>query len=49
MILLWLILVPALGGLLAWPAGGRPRWPHLSRWIALGALALDLMSGRCSA
>jgi NADH-quinone oxidoreductase subunit M len=42
MILLWLILVPALGGLLAWTAGGQPRWPHLPRWIALGALAIDL-------
>jgi NADH-quinone oxidoreductase subunit M len=47
MILVWLILVPALGGLLAWAAAGVHsdllRWPHLPRWIAVGALAIDLV------
>ena len=38
MILPWLVLTPLIGGLLAWLAGGGI-WP---RWIALGALAVDL-------
>jgi len=41
MILLWLLLVPALGGVLAWLAGARrPDWP---RWIALFVLAINLL------
>lgn len=41
MILVWLIIVPAIAGLLAWPAGRRhPRW---SRWISLIALAVNLI------
>ena len=41
MSLLWLILIPALGGVLAWIAGARhPDWP---RWIALFVLAIDLL------
>ncbi len=41
MILAWLIIIPALGGLLAWaldrPGSAPPRW------ISLAALALDLL------
>ena len=41
MILLWLLLVPAAGGVLAWIAGARhPDWP---RWIALFVLAIDFI------
>lgn len=41
MILVWLIVVPSLGALLAWAGARRsPRWP---RWISLGALAVDLL------
>jgi NADH-quinone oxidoreductase subunit M len=40
MMLLWLILIPALGGTLAWASGGRYR--DAPRWISLGALVLDL-------
>ncbi|HEX3982646.1 MAG TPA: NADH-quinone oxidoreductase subunit M [Acidisoma sp.] len=41
MILLWLLLVPAVGGVLAWAAGAQhPDWP---RWIALFVLAIDLV------
>ncbi len=41
MMLAWLIAIPALGGLLAWPAAKlRPSAP---RWIALAAMALDLL------
>ncbi|MBI4964402.1 MAG: NADH-quinone oxidoreductase subunit M [Desulfomonile tiedjei] len=41
MILVWLIIVPFLGALLAWIAAGwSTRWP---RWIAVGALAVDLV------
>jgi NADH-quinone oxidoreductase subunit M len=43
MTLLWIIAVPVLGGLLA-GIGGRVR-PPLARWIALGALGIDLMLG----
>ncbi len=40
-LLLWLILIPLAGGVLAWLLGGRdPAWP---RWISLLALALDLV------
>lgn len=40
MMLLWLILIPAIGGTLAWPGG---RWrPSLPRWIGLAALCIDL-------
>jgi NADH-quinone oxidoreductase subunit M len=40
MILPWLILIPLIGGMLAW-LGGRlgPAWP---RWIALATMGLDL-------
>ena len=41
MTLIWLIALPALGGLLAGPAA---RWSAAAaRWIALAALALDLL------
>jgi len=41
MILVWLIIVPAIAGLLAWSMGRRhPRW---SRWISLIALAVNLI------
>jgi NADH-quinone oxidoreductase subunit M len=41
MSLVWLLLIPALGGVLAWMAGGRhPDWP---RWIALFVLTIDLL------
>ena len=41
MILLWLIIVPAAAGLLAWFMGRRhPGW---SRWISLIALAVNLI------
>jgi NADH-quinone oxidoreductase subunit M len=39
MILTWLILLPLLGGVLAWMAGGNRDLP---RWIALAVLVLDL-------
>lgn len=40
MMLLWLIALPALGAVLAWPAG---HWRAIApRWIALAALSLDL-------
>jgi NADH-quinone oxidoreductase subunit M len=39
--MIWLIAIPALGGFLAWLAG---RWHAAApRWIALSALALDLL------
>jgi NADH-quinone oxidoreductase subunit M len=41
MILLWLILIPLIGGLVAWPLGGKNA--ALSRWISLAALALDMV------
>ncbi|MEJ2637945.1 MAG: proton-conducting transporter membrane subunit [Desulfosarcinaceae bacterium] len=42
MMLTWLIAIPLLGGMLAWLAGkGSERRP---RWIALGALAVDLLA-----
>jgi NADH-quinone oxidoreductase subunit M len=39
MILAWLIIIPFIGGLLAWLFGNRDH--ILSRWISLAALALD--------
>jgi NADH-quinone oxidoreductase subunit M len=40
MILLWLILIPAIAGVLAWALGRTGnRWP---RWISLIAFAIDL-------
>jgi NADH-quinone oxidoreductase subunit M len=39
MILLWLILIPLAGGLVAWLLGRRS--PAAPRWAAVGALALD--------
>ncbi|MDD2876007.1 MAG: NADH-quinone oxidoreductase subunit M [Acidiphilium sp.] len=41
MMLLWLILVPAIGGLLAWPAE-RLR-PSAARWISLASMVVDLL------
>ena len=41
MILLFLLLIPAIGGALAWVAGGRH--PDAPRWIALAVLTLDLI------
>ncbi len=41
MILLWLLLIPGVGGALAWAVGWRgPEWP---RRVAVGALAIDLL------
>ncbi|MDE1905179.1 MAG: NADH-quinone oxidoreductase subunit M [Rhodospirillales bacterium] len=41
MILLWLLLIPAVGGGIAWAAGARhPDWP---RWISLLVLTIDLL------
>ncbi len=39
MILIWLIIIPLIGGLLAWFFGNRNN--TLSRWLSLAALALD--------
>lgn len=41
MMLVWLILIPLLGGLLAWPAA-RLR-AAAARWVSLIAMALDLL------
>ncbi len=41
MTLLALVLVPLLGGLLAWPLARRS--PAASRWTALAAMAVDLV------
>ena len=41
MILLWLLLIPLLGGIMAWPAARLH--PHLPRLISLAALAIDLV------
>ena len=44
MSLLWLLLVPALGGVLAWVSGARhPDWP---RWIALLSCSRSTSSSR---
>ena len=41
MSLVWLLLAPGAGGLLAWVSGGRHQnWP---RWIALAVLAIDFL------
>ncbi len=40
MVLTWLLLIPLIGGALAWATGGRR--PTASRWIALAACALQL-------
>ncbi len=40
MTLLWLIVIPLAGGLLAWLAGGRHA--VAARWISLAALTVDL-------
>lgn len=40
MSLLAVVLLPLVGGLLAWPLGGRR--PVAARWLCLGALAADL-------
>ncbi|MCL5745969.1 MAG: NADH-quinone oxidoreductase subunit M, partial [Acidobacteria bacterium] len=42
MTLLWLILVPIIAGLLAWPSGGRARWISLAAVIADFFLALSI-------
>jgi NADH-quinone oxidoreductase subunit M len=48
MILTWLILIPMVGGALAWAAGRVA--PALARWIALAACVVDLgvASGVCA-
>jgi NADH-quinone oxidoreductase subunit M len=40
MILAWLLIIPAIGGILAWLAGAHPNAP---RWISLLVLAIDLL------
>ena len=43
MILVWLIIVPTVGGLLAWLLGRlNSTWP---RWVALAAMAVNLTLG----
>lgn len=39
MVLTWLIVIPAIGGALAWIASARSK--SLARWIALGAVTAD--------
>jgi NADH-quinone oxidoreductase subunit M len=41
MILIWLIIIPFLGGLIAWSAAGQSS--RASRWIALFTLLIDLL------
>ncbi len=41
MTLVWLLLIPGIGGALAWMAGGRH--PNLPRWIALAVLVIDFI------
>ncbi len=41
MILIWLIIIPLIGGLAAWFLGNRNA--ILARWISLAALALDVV------
>ncbi|MHB8908822.1 MAG: complex I subunit 4 family protein [Syntrophales bacterium] len=48
MLLSWLILIPLVGGILAWTAGSRGPFAEngnalLSRWISLTALAAELV------
>jgi len=41
MILTWLVIIPLVGGMLAWLSGRKgAAW---SRWISLGALALEML------
>ena len=41
MILVWLLVIPIAGGILAWGSVRHdPRW---ARWIALAALSADLV------
>jgi NADH-quinone oxidoreductase subunit M len=51
MMLLWLILIPFLGGILAWAARGRHA--DAPRWVSIAALTLDLpvlaLAGRAPA
>ena len=41
MILLWLVIIPLIGGLVAWTLGNRNS--ALSRWMSLAALAIDAL------
>ena len=41
MILAWLIIIPLVGGLAAWPLGRKNA--AVTRWISLAALSLDLV------
>jgi NADH-quinone oxidoreductase subunit M len=41
MILLWLIVILAIGGVLAWMAARS--YPLLCRWISLGAVSIDMV------
>lgn len=45
MILLWLIVIPLMGGLLAWPVERRS--VTAARWISLVAVSLDLLLVLC--
>ena len=46
MILIWLILLPLLGGLLSWLVS---RWSNLAaRWVALLAVTLTLSPHHCA-
>lgn len=50
MLLSWLIMIPLVGGILAWAAGSRRSTPgrgSLCRWISLGALAAELVLVLC--
>jgi NADH:ubiquinone oxidoreductase subunit 4 (subunit M) len=39
MILIWLIIIPLIGGLAAWPLGRKnSAWP---RWISIASLVVD--------
>ena len=41
MILVWFVIVPAVGGILAWLSGYvSPRWP---KWVSLASLAITLV------
>ncbi|MDQ3797541.1 MAG: NADH-quinone oxidoreductase subunit M, partial [Pseudomonadota bacterium] len=42
MMLVWLIIIPAVGGLLAWLAEHRTRWLH-PRWVALITLIIEFI------
>jgi len=39
MVLTWLVVIPAIGGVLAWIASARSN--SLARWVALAAIAVD--------